>query len=82
MSSKANTRHSIYARWILRGRWELLYGEDIGKGGDMTDKILQCWICCVDSTSDNQVNIVNEEHICTECMHELAIIEEENRGSE
>ena len=46
----------------------------------MTDKVLKCWICGVASTCDNQVNIVNEEQICDECMRELAIIEEENHG--
>jgi hypothetical protein len=46
----------------------------------MTDKILKCWICGCGSTCDNQVNIVNEEQVCDECMRELAIIEEENHG--
>ena len=41
----------------------------------MTDKIMTCWICCCVGTSDNPVNVVNEEHICDECMAELAVIE-------
>ena len=46
----------------------------------MSDKPLSCWICCCTSESDNQVNIVNEEQICDECMRELAEIEEEQSG--
>lgn len=46
----------------------------------MSDKPLECWICLCVSTSDNQVNIVNDEHICDECMRELAVIEEERRA--
>jgi hypothetical protein len=45
----------------------------------MSDKPLSCWICCAVSASDNQVNIVNQEQICDECMRELAIIEGESR---
>jgi hypothetical protein len=44
----------------------------------MSDKPLSCWICCAVSESDNQVNMVNQEQICDECMRELAIIEGEN----
>jgi hypothetical protein len=45
----------------------------------MTDHVLSCWICCSIGTSDNPVNIVNEEHICDECLREMAIIEIEER---
>lgn len=37
---------------------------------------LHCWICM---QTDN-VNIVNEEWICDECLRELAEIEEEENG--
>ena len=38
---------------------------------------MTCWVCCVTSTSDNPVTIVNQENVCRECLYELAVIEGE-----
>ena len=48
----------------------------------MSDKPLSCWICCCVSECDNQVNIVNEEQVCDECLRELAIIQGEHGGKD
>ena len=46
----------------------------------MSEAILSCMQCCCISTEKNQVNIVNDEILCDECLHRMAMESSKDEG--